>query len=45
MDGWKWCQHDIMVVVIRELQSSWKRVVATKLQLSCNELHCIYDEL
>jgi hypothetical protein len=28
----KWCQHDIMVVVIEELHSSWKRVVAQ----SCN---------
>jgi hypothetical protein len=31
----KWCQHDIMVVVIGELHSSWKGVVVTKLQLSC----------
>jgi hypothetical protein len=34
-----------MVVVIGELHSSWKRVVATKLQLSSNELHYIYNEL
>jgi len=34
-----------MVVVIGELHSSWKGVVVTKLQLSCNELHHIYGEL
>jgi len=27
----KWCQHDIMIIVIGELHSSWKWVVATKL--------------
>jgi hypothetical protein len=34
----KWCQHDIMVVIIRELHGSWIGVVVTKLQLqlSCN---------
>jgi hypothetical protein len=25
----KWCQHDIMVIVIRELYNSWKGVVVT----------------
>jgi hypothetical protein len=35
----KWCQHDIMVIVIKELHSSWKKVVMIELQLSCNELH------
>jgi len=34
----KCCQHDIIVVVIRE-HSNWKGVVATELQLSYNELH------
>jgi hypothetical protein len=28
----KWCQHDIGVVVIRELHSNWKGVVVTELQ-------------
>jgi hypothetical protein len=27
----KWCQHDIMVVVIGELHSSWKGVVVIEL--------------
>jgi amino acid permease len=36
----KWCQHDIMIVVIGELHSSWKGVV-TKLQMSCNELQWV----
>jgi hypothetical protein len=35
----KWCQHDIMVVSIGELHSSWKGIVVIELQLSCNELH------
>jgi len=34
-----------MYVVIMELHSSWKQVILTKLQLSYNELHHIYDEL
>jgi hypothetical protein len=35
----KWCQNDIMVIVIGELHSSENGVVAIELQLSCNELH------
>jgi hypothetical protein len=27
----KWHQHDIMIIVIKELHSGWKGVVATKL--------------
>jgi hypothetical protein len=34
-----------MGVVIMELHSSWKWVALTKLQLRCNELHHIYNEL
>jgi hypothetical protein len=41
----KWHQHGIMVVIVRELHNSWKAIVVTKLQLSCNELHPIYGEL
>jgi hypothetical protein len=32
-----------MGAVIMKLHNSWKWVVLIKLQLSCNELHCIYD--
>jgi len=33
----KWHQHDIMVIIIGELHSSWKKVVAIlKLQLNYN---------
>jgi len=38
----EWMKNDVnmtMVVVIRELHSIKKRVVATKLQLNYNELH------
>jgi hypothetical protein len=35
----KWHQHDIIVVIIKELHGSWKGVVAIELELSCNELH------
>jgi hypothetical protein len=45
MDGWKmtstWhygCSH-------RGVHNSWKGIVTTKLQLSCNELHRTYSEL
>jgi hypothetical protein len=41
----KWRQHNIMVVVIGELHNSWKKIVATKLQLNYNGLHNIYGEL
>jgi hypothetical protein len=34
-----------MGAIIMELHSSWKWVVLTKLQLSYNELHHIYNEL
>jgi hypothetical protein len=40
-----WHQHDIMIIIIGELHNSWKTIVATKLSLSCNELHNIYGEL
>jgi hypothetical protein len=45
MDENKSCQHDVMVVIVMELHSSWKWIVSTKLQLNCNELHHIYGEL
>jgi hypothetical protein len=45
MDDNQWCQHDIMGAIIMELHSSWKWVVLIGFQLSCNELHHIYDEL
>jgi hypothetical protein len=44
MDG-KWHQHDIMVVVIGGLHSSWKRVVAIELQWVALEWNHIYGEL
>ncbi len=43
MDGWK--LHDVVDVVITKLHNSWKWVVLVELQLNCNELHRIYDEL
>jgi hypothetical protein len=46
IDGWQLMMLiDIMGVVIMELHNSWKWVVLIELQLSCNELHCIYNEL
>jgi hypothetical protein len=45
MDDNQWHQHDIMGVIIMELHNSWKWVVLIELQLSYNELHCIYGEL
>jgi hypothetical protein len=42
MDDNQWCQHDIMCVIIMELDSIWKWVVLNELQLSCNELHRTY---
>jgi hypothetical protein len=33
-----------MVLVVK-LHTSWKLIILIELQLSCNELHWIYDEL
>jgi hypothetical protein len=41
----KWGQHSIMVVVIGELHSSWKGIVAIKLQKITLKWDCIYNEL
>ncbi len=41
----KWHQHDIMVVVIRDLHSRWKGIVVIELQKITLEWDCIYNEL
>jgi len=45
MDDNQWHEHDIIGTIILELHNSWKWIVLIELQLSCNELHCIYNEL